>query len=424
MADASPKSIPQLRPKDTSGERRTTWAELLNDLVFTVIIYQLAQRLLDDVSGQSVAEFLLLYVPVWWLWNGETHYATRFDNERDTVHRFLGSMQLLGLIVLAATIPKALENNQSSVLYALTYSAVRVVLLIEYARAYYYVPEARPYIRHIGTGFAISVLIWVASAFVEQPYRFVLWGVALLIELSTPLTSAGGKLHQDFPPDVRHLPERYGLFTLIVLGQAVTSTAQGLISTGFETTTVLATLLGGIVIIGLWWAYFDRLDDDAVRQVAEGRSGRLYALWLYLHLPLTVALTVVGIGLTLVIRHVDDRVLPSLVQWLFIGGIGGYFAAETGISLTTLRAGPPHPSFVRGVVVRAGLTVSLAIIGLALSINALTLLGLAAAAIVGLIISDQFGPDAPPSEERITTANQPETNEPLPHESGSATVSG
>jgi low temperature requirement protein LtrA len=178
MPDTSVSSTPQLRTTEKEGIRRTTWAELLNDLVFTVIVAQLAQRLLVSLSGTSLAGFFLLYIPIWWLWNGETHYSTRFDNERDVVHRSLGSLQLLGLIVLAATIPRALESNTSSIIYALTYSAIRTVLLIEYGRAWVYVPEARPYIQHITTGFGISIVIWVASAFVPAPYRYGLWAVA------------------------------------------------------------------------------------------------------------------------------------------------------------------------------------------------------------------------------------------------------
>ena len=401
MPDVPSSAIPQFRPDEKDGARRTTWAELLNDLVFTVIVVQLAQRLLTSLSGPSLGEFFLLYIPVWWLWNGETHYSTRFDSEQDIVHRFLGSLQLLGLIVLGATIPKVLESNMLSVIYAITYSAVRLLLLIEYGRAWFYVPNARPYIRHITTGFAVSILIWVASAFVPTPYRYGMWGVALLIDLSTPLTPAGRRLQTEFPPDVRHLPERYGLFTLTLLGQTITGTAQGLIQSGFEVSTVLATLLGGIVVIGLWWAYFDRLDDDAVRQVSEGGRTWPYTLWLYLHLPLTGALTMIGVGLTLAIQGVDRPELTPAVQWLFTGSVAGYLLAEAGISLTTLKSGPPHPTFVRGILVRLGLAVLLMLIRLTTSLGTLPLLGVTAGLIICLILSDHFSPDAPKSTERV-----------------------
>lgn len=401
MPDASLSKVPQLRSTEKHSVRRTSWAELFNDLVFTVIVAQLAQRLLTSLSGWALAGFFLLYIPVWWLWNGETHYSTRFDSERDVVHRSLGSLQLLGLIVLAATIPKALEQNLPSMIYALTYSAVRIILLIEYGRAWVYVSEARPYIRHLCIGFGLSILVWIGSAFVPMPYRYGLWILALCIELVTPLTSSGGRLHNALPPDVRHLPERYGLFTLILLGQTVSSAAQGLIKGGFETNTVLATLLGGFIIIGLWWAYFDRLDDDAVRQVSAGKSTRPYTIWLYLHLPLTVALTMAGVGLTLAIEGVDAPRLTESVQWLMTGSVAGYFLIEAGISLTSLLSGPPHPSFIRGIAARFGLAIGLIIIRLTTSLDTITLLGITAGLILILILSDQLGPEAPDSAERI-----------------------
>ena len=391
---------PRLRTVEKDGIRRTTWAELLNDLVFTVIIAQLAQRLLLHLNLQSLLGFFLLYVPVWWLWNGETHYTTRFDNEGDVIHRLLTSLQLLALLILAAAIPKSLEIDKSSITYALTYLSIRLILLVEYGRAWFYVPQAHPYIRHIMTGYAVAVVVWAASVWFSPPYRYLLWGVALIIELSTPLTTSGGRLHRQFPPDARHLPERYGLFTLIVLGQAVTSTAQGLIQGGIERNTLVATMLGGIIIVGIWWAYFDRLDDDAVQEVSQGGSARPYAFWLYLHLPLTIALTLVGVSLTLAIREVDGAVLPESVQWLLVGSVSGYFLAEGGISLTTLLAGPAHPSFVRGVVVRFGLAVILLGVRLSTALSTLPLFSIIAGLVICLIMSDMFGTRPPESTER------------------------
>ena len=400
MPQPDPIKLPRLRTLQKDGIRRTTWSELLNDLVFTVIIAQLAQRLLTHLTTLSLSEFFLLYIPVWWLWNGETHYTTRFDNEGDVVHRFLTSLQLLVLLILAAAIPKSMEISISSVTYALAYLTVRLLLLVEYGRAWFYVPQAHPYIRHIMTGYAIAVVVWAVSIWFNPPYRYMLWAVALIIELSTPLTTSGGRLHQQFPPDARHLPERYGLFTLIVLGQAVTNTAQGLIQGGIEQNTLIATVLGGICIVGIWWAYFDRLDDDAVQEVSRGGSAHHYAFWLYLHLPLTIALTLVGVSFTMAIREVDSAVLPASVQWLLVGSVSGYFLAEGGISLTTLLAGPTHSSFVRGVVVRLGLAVILVGVRLTTSLNTLTLFSIIAGLVICLILSDTFGSPAPGSTER------------------------
>ncbi|MEZ0539376.1 low temperature requirement protein A [Fibrella arboris] len=401
------RNVPQLRTAEKRGERRTTWAELLNDLAYTTIVMQLAMRLNKAFSLEDLLDFLLLYVPVWWLWNGQAHYATRFDNTNDSVHRFLGSAQLIGLIILAASIHKA--TTELSVVYALAYASVRLILLIDYGRAWYYIPQARPYTRVILIGFAISVLIWVGSLGVKPPYRYGLWAVALLIELTTPLTS-GGKLHVQFPPDVRHLPERYGLFTLLVLGQAVSGLSMGLMNSPFTPAAITSTVLGGVVIIGLWWAYFDRLDDDAVRKLAEHghktkkaaqSSVRQYTIWLYTHLPLTVALTLSGVGLTHAIKAVNEAALTVEQRWLLVGTVVTYLAAEAVISLTTLNSGPAHVSFRRGVIGRVGAAGVLVLVGLFTRLGTLTMLFILAAVVTALILSDQLSPEAPDSTERV-----------------------
>ncbi len=401
------RNVPRLRTAETGGERRTTWAELLSDLAYTTIIAQLAMRLNSSLSTVSFLEFLLLYVPIWWLWNGQAHYASRFDNTEDGVHRLLANAQLIGLFILAAAIHGATANL--SIVYTLAYASVRAILLVEFGRAWVYIPKARPYTRVILIGFSVSILIWVGSVFVQPPYRYALWAVALLVELTTPLI-LGGQLHSKHPPDVRHLPERYGLFTLLVLGQAVTGLVMGLSGSAFTPNAILATILGGVVIIGLWWAYFDRLDDDAVRKLVQNRdnseaagksSVRQYTLWLYIHLPLTVALTLCGVALTFAIKMVDEPVLASGYRWLLIGTVVTYLFAESIISVTTLNSGPSHVSFRRGLVARVGAGVVLLLVGLVTPLSALALLLVMSAVITGLILIDQLSPAPPESAERI-----------------------
>lgn len=405
--DKNKRNVPTLRTNEVSGERRTSWAELLNDLAYTAIVTQLAMRLTNSLDKTNILEFLLLYVPVWWLWNGQTHYATRFDNTDDVVHRLLGGAQLIGLFVLAASISKATEER--SMVYALAYVSVRFVLLIDYARAWWYIAETRPFVRVIVIGFAISMVIWVGSVWVEAPYRYGLWALALLIELGTPLTS-GGKLHIDFPPDVRHLPERYGLFTLLVLGQAVTGVVTGLSSSPFFPSAILTAMLGGVIIVGLWWAYFDRLDDDAVRKLAEQHNSDepasrpaivRYTVWLYTHLPLTLALTGYGVAIAKAIEAADLPEVPRPVHHLLIGSVVTYLFAEAVISLTTLHSGPSHVSFQRGVIVRIGAAVVLIGVGVFAKLGAVALLLVTSGVVTAIILSDQLSPEAPESTERV-----------------------
>ncbi len=143
----------------------------------------------------------------------------------------------------------------------------------------------------------------------------------------------------------------------------------------------------------------DRVDDEAVRQVEEGGSSVPYRFWLYLHLPLTMALTMVGVGMQMAVKNVETLDLSESAQWFMAGALGAYFLIQGGISLTTLVAGPSHSSFKRGVIVRFGLGIAFIGLGFISSLGPLMLLGLLATGVIGLILSDTLGPEPPSNFE-------------------------
>jgi low temperature requirement protein LtrA len=72
---------------------------------------------------------------------------------------------------------------------------------------------------HYAAGFGAAAAIWLASALVPTPGRFAVWAVAMVVDYATPLTAR--QLQQREQLDPSHLPERFGLFTLIVLGESI-----------------------------------------------------------------------------------------------------------------------------------------------------------------------------------------------------------
>src|SRR5829696_6461478 len=82
MANVSVWQRPRLR--DDEGElreHRTTWLELFYDLVFVVVVAQLAHEMATNVTWEGVFAFVLLFIPVWWVWIGATFYNDRFDTD-------------------------------------------------------------------------------------------------------------------------------------------------------------------------------------------------------------------------------------------------------------------------------------------------------------------------------------------------------
>ena len=322
------------KEKTTSNDtnRHATWLELFYDLVFVVVISQLAHNLEEDFSLYGFVSFLALFVPVWWSWTGAAFYATRFDTD-DLGHRILTLLQMVGAAALAVNVSDGFGYNSAG--FALSYAAVRIILVVEYIRAgkNKSFSSATPLIRRYTRGFLCAAIVWIISAFIPPPFRFVLWGIGLAIDFATPITI--GRLQSQFAPHISHLPERMGLFTIIVLGESVLEVVVGVSNTDFDIYSMLILGLGLSIPFSLWWLYFDSVDGAPIRAVREkGRIG-LYSIWLYGHFPLVVAITSVGVGLGDITSKVPGLALSYTEQWLICGSVALSLGAQGVLLLSS-----------------------------------------------------------------------------------------
>jgi len=54
-----------------------------------------------------------------------------------------------------------------------------------------------------------------------------------------------------------HLPERFGLFTIIVIGEAVVGVVMGIGKHGLDLVSGMVGIMGLAVAYSLWWGYFE-----------------------------------------------------------------------------------------------------------------------------------------------------------------------
>ena len=319
---------PQLRTLDTDqDERHATWLELFFDLVFVISIAEVVHTLEDY---RTLADFLGtagLFVAVWWAWVGYTVYADRFDTD-DLLHRALVLAGMLAVIAMALSVHDALHGGSAR--FALAFVAVRGIVLLLNARARRHAAPARPLLNLFLAAFSTGAALWLLSVFVPEPARYVLWGVALVIELSAPWV--GRRQIVKAPVHASHLVERFGLFTLIVLGESVVRVAQGAADVDDWTTATLAAAGGGFLLVaGLWWLYFDRLDEGAVRSVLRG------LVWNYTHLPLLAGLVSVAVGTEYAIRDAAGGQLERSTTAALGVGTALYLLSTVVIGLAVRR---------------------------------------------------------------------------------------
>ena len=308
----------------TEEGRSASRLELFFDLAFVLVVAELATGLREDVSLHGLAVFAGLFTTVWWSWISSTVYANRFDSD-DAVFRLLKLAGMAAVIGLAATATEA--TGDRAALFAGCHVLLRVVLLVQYLRVHRHVPEARSVTRPYLAATAAGGLLWAVSALLPVPVCFVLWGLAVAVELLVPLVAT--RSAAEVPLHLEHLPERFALFVILVLGEAVAAVARGVHDARWTAAAVAVAVASFVLTAGLWWGHFDLAGVGAREQLdrdgePRGAAHEVYVLGL---LPLCLALGLVGAGIELAVLESGQGDVPLGTRLLLAGGVALYLAS-------------------------------------------------------------------------------------------------
>ena len=178
---------------------------------------QLGTYLHHHLNVLGALQYVFLFLIVWWSWSGTTYHANRFVSD-DALRRLLVFLQIFAVVNMAVSVPEAFGERGAA--FALSYAALRVMLVLMYLRAYRHEPAARPLIRNYVTGFSLGIFFWLVSAFVLEPWRYLLWAFGIGSEVLVHFAFGTQRLEGSVPFNLPHLSERYSLFILIVLGDS------------------------------------------------------------------------------------------------------------------------------------------------------------------------------------------------------------
>jgi low temperature requirement protein LtrA len=311
-----------------SDERHASWLELFFDLVFVVAVAELAQELSRDHSLGGFAIFAGLFLPVFIAWQGFTFYADRFDSD-DVLFRAVMLAAMLAIAALAVQIPDVAAGRHDAG-FVVAYVTLRSLLIGLYLRAWPHAVAARPLIARYAGGYSLSVALWLGSLLVDEPVRYVLWGVGLAIEYAMPVLAQ--RIHARIPVNPGHVPERFALFTIIVLGESVVAVALGTAHNEWRVASATTAALGFVCVACLWWVYFDR-------GMAGGLSSRTGSMQIYtrIHIPLLAALTAVGAGVHMLIQEAATGAAQAGAAWALDGGAALYLLCLTTAQHVTER---------------------------------------------------------------------------------------
>jgi low temperature requirement protein LtrA len=303
---------PRLFPDgDESSEKHADWLELLFDLIFVAAVSQLALNISGNYSFIDFIESIPLFFAIWWGWVGHTFFLSRFGTD-DVLNRVFTMAQMVVVAFLTINVKYALGATGAA--FAISYAVLRFMLVAEYLWVGKNIPETRPLTNRYAIGFGAAATLWFLSAFIPTPWRFLMWGLALSVDILTPITTR--KIHLKFPPHPTHLPERFGLFTIILIGEAIVSVVFAVSNLGLSFATGLIGIMGFIIAFSIWWGYFEESRGAEERVQEKGDDIAKYQLWLYSHFPLLLGIVGTAAGIKHVISHDLWSQLSASDAWM------------------------------------------------------------------------------------------------------------
>jgi low temperature requirement protein LtrA len=240
-------------------------------------------------------------------------------------------LQMLAVIFMAANADEGLDSA-SSAGFAAAYAVMRLVLVARYVRASRRA-SAHRVARDHAVGFGAAALLWLISSVAPVPWRYGCWALALGIDLGTAVFGARHTLA--VPPHAAHLPERFGLFTLILLGEAIVAVMKGIQGQPLWTWPAAATALSGVgLVCAVWWGYFERAGAANHRPVRCRADCRALDVWSHVHLPLYLGIAVMGLGVEHAVRAGGWQALHAEEVWLVAGAAALVAGALTALEKT------------------------------------------------------------------------------------------
>jgi low temperature requirement protein LtrA len=275
-----------------------------------------------------------------------TWFASAYDTD-DVAYRLLTLLQMAGVLVYAAGIPAAFEHFEFTTVVA-GYVIMRFALVTQWLRAARAHPEGRAGTLRYAIGVTVVQLCWIGRLWLHGLPGLISLLVLVAAELTVPAWAEFTGHATPWHPG--HIGERYGLFTIIVLGEvvsAIVTAVQSVLSQRAASPGLLTGAVAGLVLVFvLWWSYFKHSATGYIRQSLPWTF-----VWAFGHYLIFAAVAALGAGLQVVVdtlsstAHVSPLfaaftvAIPVAVFLIVLGLLNTRMSSEpTATALTLLTA--------------------------------------------------------------------------------------
>ena len=224
--------LTKMVPRDPhEAHRVSTPLELFFDLVFVVAINFAAGAFHHDLAENHIrhglTSFSMIIFAITWAWINFTWFSSAYDND-DALYRLAVFVQMTGALVLAAGVERAFSERDIRIV-VVGYVIMRLALVAQWIRAGHADPTHRTQAYRYAIGITVVQIAWIWLGFWANSVTLWMFATLVVCEMLVPVIAERGNMTTWHP---EHIGERYGLFTIIVLGEAVLASALAIQTRG------------------------------------------------------------------------------------------------------------------------------------------------------------------------------------------------
>ena len=302
-------------------EKKVTWLELFYDLLFVAAVATATHVLLHVeqgyIHGEYLLKFVLIFIPIWWAWTGQTMFINRFG--QDFLHqRIFMILQMLFVLIMISSL--SVDFDQYYVSFLIGYIGLRALTSIQYLIVQKFEQSERKKVAvFLGTCFGIGIFISLLSLFFDSWVRYAVLYTGIAVDMILPIL--GHKRLAKLPTNTAHLLERFALLTLILFGESVVSILAVIQPQKGDWNTILFSVISFVLIIAMWWQYFENVEKKVNKSIQRAGQTIIYG-----HLLILMSLSMIAASIKLMFLH---EVQYTFSLYFVFGSVLLYFMATT-----------------------------------------------------------------------------------------------
>lgn len=345
------------RVRPTDEAHQVTTLELFFDLVFVFAFTQVTQLMAVDPTWSGALRGLVLLALLWWAWCSYAWLGNQAHADEGLV-RATVVVAMAAMFIVALTIPESFVDLPGGLFAPFVLAACYAVVRLGHLACYLVAAGGDAGLRRQLQLTAIPVsgaaALLVAGGALGPPYQTALWALALLVDYAGIWVTGttGWRL-----PSPTHFAERHGLIFIVALGESLVAIGVGVAARPVSAAVIVASVLGIVVAVSLWWLYFDVVAHVAEgvlsRTQGEARSRLARDSYTYLHFPIVISIIFIALGLKKILEYVADTAGHDLSDALtgvpliaLYGGVAVHLLGHVAFRRRNVGTWNPHRSAV------------------------------------------------------------------------------